>query len=219
MLWRDYSGKDVERIFQLFANHTLQVEWIVPDTQAMLNEQKYMSVNQDIIYALGFPRVLITGESERTGTSDPQYAMMSPAKTMDNFRRKIIKVIQSIVRRVAEENSIKSIPEVKFKPLTLFDHQTLLKSLADLYAGGNISRTTYAEELGYEWNDETEARKLEKDKLESLGLDGIAEQPFSGKQNVDANGNPVDSKTGAKTTPDKKPSDIKNTSNNKNGSN
>jgi hypothetical protein len=212
MLWRDYSGKDIERIFQLFANHTLQIEWVVPDTQAMLDEQKYISVNQDIIYALGFPRILITGESEKTGTSDPQYAMMSPAKTMENFRRKIIKVIQSIVRRVAEENSIKSVPEVKFKPLTLFDHATLLKSLADLYGGANISRSTYAEELGYDWNDETEQRKIEKDKLESLGLDEFAPKPFSNQPGQGPAGS-------GKTTTEKKPSDVNNTSNNKNGSN
>ena len=26
-----------ERVFQLFANHTLQIEWVAPDTAAMLN--------------------------------------------------------------------------------------------------------------------------------------------------------------------------------------
>ncbi len=179
MLWRDYSGKDIERIFQLFANHTLQVEWIMPDTEALLNEAKYGSVNQDIIYALGFPRVLITGESERTGTSDPQYAMMSPAKTMDNFRARILVVVKDIVRNIAEGNNLKSTPEVEFKPLTLFDHQTLLQSLSDLYNTGNISRTTYANALGFTWDDEIKQKKAENDTMEELGVEEFAPQPFA----------------------------------------
>lgn len=213
--WRDGTGYDVERIFQLFANHTLQIEWIVPDTQALLNEQKYISVNQDIIYSLGFPRILITGESERTGTSDPQYAMMSPSRTMENFRDKIVVVIQQIVDRIAEYNNLKTSPTVSFEPLTLFDHQTLLKSLADLYAGGNLSRTTYAKTLGYSWEDETELRQAEKAKLSELGLDEVAPSNKPGAPN---GGNPNPRAT---TTPatNENPSNPDNTSNNKNGAN
>ena len=96
------SGKNVERIFQLFANHTLQVEWVVPDVAALINEQKYVSINQDIIYGLGFPRILITGKSEKTGTSDPQYAMISPARTMDNFRKLVLELIKYIVDEIAK---------------------------------------------------------------------------------------------------------------------
>ncbi len=208
VLWRDGTNRDVERIFQLFSNHTLQIGWVVPPTEALLNEQKYISVNQDIIYALGFPRILITGETEKSGTSDPQYAMMSPSKTMENFRCKILKVIRQIVIEVANRNNLKSIPEVYFKPLTLFDHQTLLKSLADLYASGNLSRTTYDEILGYVWNDEMDL-KVEEDKyLKDNQLGQYAPTPFSsnptGKDQAPADGQ-------NKTT---KPSDIKNQSNN-----
>lgn len=215
MLWRDYSGKDIERIFQLFANHTLSVEWIVPDTQALLDEQKYVSVNQDIIYSLGFPRILITGESERTGTSDPQYAMMSPSRTMENFRKKILQVIKEVVRRVAEENNLKTAPEVKFKPLTLFDHGTLLQSLSDLYGAGNISRTTYASTLGYDWDDETALRKEEKDKLEELGLDEFAPKPFSNQPGQGGG----EEKDGQPTTQQTPKSNINARGNNKTGKN
>jgi len=218
MLWRDYSGKDIERIFQLFANHTLNIEWVVPDTQAMLDEQKYISVNQDIIYALGFPRVLITGEAEKTGTSDPQYAMMSPSRTMENFRKRVLDVLQDIVDQVAEQNKLKSSPELKFKPLTLFDHATLLKSLADLYNAGNISRHTYASELGYNWDDEAELRKAEQEKITEMGIDAFAPRPFSNQPGQEGG------EQGPKdAAPDKtnksKPSNVNNNSNNKNGDN
>jgi hypothetical protein len=215
--YRDSNNLDVERVFQLFANHTLEVEWIYPDTVALLNEKKYDSINQDIIYALGFPRILITGESEKTGTSDPQYAMMSPSRTMEHFRRKIIKVVKNIVYQICKQNNFKSQPVVKFKPLTLFDHETLLKSLADLYAGGNLSRTTYAEVLGHNWDDETEKREYEQGVLKEKGLPETSAQPFSNNENPNSSGDKKPTSNPA--TNKSKPSDVKKTSNNSNGEN
>jgi hypothetical protein len=180
ILWRDtQTGKDIERVFQLFANHTLSVEWIYPPVEALLDEKKYANVNQDIIYSLGFPRILITGESEKTGTSDPQYAMMSPSRTMENFRKKILEVIKNIVYQISTLNGLKAVPTVEFKPLTLFDHEMLLKSLADLYGTGNISRTTYANALGYTWNDEMDLREKEIKVMEEKGIPEFAQKPFS----------------------------------------
>jgi hypothetical protein len=218
ILWRDGSGKDIERIFQLFANHTLQIDWVMPDTSALLDESKYTNINQDIIYSLGFPRILITGETEKSSTSQPEYAMMSPAKTMENFRRKILEVLEDVVNKVAEFNNLKTAPEVDFKPLTLFDYQTLLKSLADLYAGGNISRTTYAETLGYVWEDEMEQKAAEQKTLKEKELGEFAPLP-NGVQPT----SPNDNNTGNKNIPNKPEktgvSDIKNQSNNQNGVN
>jgi hypothetical protein len=205
MYSREGAGLDLERIFQLFANHTLEIEWIYPNTEALLNEQKYESINQDIIYALGFPRVLITGESQKTGTSDPQYAMLSPVKTMEHFRKKILRVIRNIVYQIASQNGFKSIPDVKFKPLRLFDYEILLKSLADLYGTGNLSRQTYSDELGYDWTDETDKREEEMKVLKEKNLPGFAEKPFS--------------QSPSEGEGDSKPSDIKKTSPNKDGKN
>jgi hypothetical protein len=213
--YRDSNNLDVERVFQLFANHTLKVSWVYPDTVALLNEKKYDSINQDIIYALGFPRILITGESEKTGTSDPQYAMLSPSRTMEHFRRKIIKVVKNIVYQICKQNNFKSQPIVKFKPLTLFDQETLLKSLADLYAGGNLSRTTYARELGYDWNDEADVMEVEQQVIQDKKIAAFAPQPFSETPGAD-NGKPSG---GNPATGKSKPSDVKKTSNNSNGDN
>lgn len=203
IMWRDGNGRGIERIFQLFANHTLSIEWVYPPVEALLNDQKYSNVNEDIIFSLGFPRILITGESAKTGTSDPQYAMMSPSKTMENFRNKVLAVIKNIVYQVATQNRLKSVPIVEFKPLTLFDHQTLLKSLADLYSSGNLSRTTYAGVLGHNWDDEMDLRTEEMRVLKEKGLPEFAQKPFS---NQPTNG-------------DTQPSDIEKTANNPDGAN
>jgi len=69
--WREgISPTDIERVFTLFTNHTIELNWVFPDVEALLNDKKYDAVNKDIILALGFPRILITGETERSFTSD-----------------------------------------------------------------------------------------------------------------------------------------------------
>lgn len=197
------NTQDFERIFQMFANHTLQIEWVYPPTEALLNDKKYIEINQDIIFSLGFPRVLIVGENERTGTGDNEYAMLSPSRTIENIRKKITFIINKIAKSIAEYNNFKTYPTLYFKPLSLYDYGTLLKSLADLYATGGISSTTYAEELGYSWDDEVNKREKEKKVLDEKELDPFPARPFS--QNPNQNST--------------KPSDIKDKSNNEDGNN
>lgn len=179
MMWRNSNGRDVERVFQLFSNHTLNIEWIVPPVDALLNETKYKDVNQDIIFALGFPRILITGESERTGSSDPEFAMMSPLKTMDNFRDKIIAVLGRIVNEVAMRNNLKSSPIVRFTPINLQAFRDYISALKDLYDSGNLSRKSYADYLGYSWDDEIGQREVEDTYMKDHGIGEFAPQPFS----------------------------------------
>lgn len=206
MMYRNSGNQDLERIFQLFGNHTLKISWVYPPVDALLNDNKYAGVNQDIIYALGFPRILITGETEKSGTGNQEFAMMSPKATIDNFREKVLNVLKDILYQVMTLNRLADMPNIRFEPLTLFDYQTLLKSLADLYAGGNISRTSYAKKLGYTWKDEMDLREDENKVLEEKELEEFAPLPHS---------NTPGSEGKEKT----KKSNIKDTSPNQNGEN
>lgn len=197
------NTQDFERIFQMFANHTLQIEWVYPPTEALLNDKKYAEINQDIIFSLGFPRVLIVGENEKTGTGDNEYAMLSPSRTIENVRKKITFILNRISLKVAELNNFKNAPTIYLKPLSLYDYGTLLKSLADLFSTGNLSATTYADELGYSWDDEVNLREKEKKVLDSKKLDPFPARPFAATPDQD------------KT----KPSDVKEKSNNEDGNN
>lgn len=179
MLWRNGTGKDVERIFQLFSNHTLDISWVTPPVEAMLNDAKYRDINQDIIFALGFPRILITGETEKSNTSDAQFASISPVKTMDNFRKKLEVILQQVVNEIAKQNNFKNVPEVYFEPLQLIEFKTYIEAIANLYATGNLSRGTFAEKLGFSWKDEMEDKIEEQDILENSGLPEFAPQAFS----------------------------------------
>jgi hypothetical protein len=165
VMWRTTTNKDVERIFQLFSNHTLNIEWIFPPTEALLSDAKYKDINQEIIFALGFPRVLITGESEKSNTSDPQYATMSPVKTMENIRNKILSVLREIVYIVSKENSFKTAPLVDFEKLQLSEFSVFVEAVMRLYATGNLSRSSLDEIFGYSFDDELEKRIIEEQKI------------------------------------------------------
>jgi len=179
MLWRNTSEKDIERIFMLFGNHTLNLEWVMPDTNALLDEAKYKDVNQDIIFALGFPRILITGETERSNASDAQYATMSPLQTMNNMRERVLSVIKNIVNEIARANKLKSTPEVTFRPLQLAEFAIFANSLIQLYDRGNISRKSIDEYFGFNFDDELENRKEEMSKIKAAGVPEFAENPNS----------------------------------------
>jgi|WetSurSiteA1Bulk_404760.scaffolds.fasta_scaffold13811_2 hypothetical protein len=194
LAWRGTADRDIERIYTLYGNHTLDISWVFPPIEALVDDAKYKEVNQDILFALGFPRILITGESERSNSSDPQYATMSPVKTMDNFRNKIIEVIRSVVREVALRNKFANIPLVKFAPLQLSEFATFVTALKDLYERGNLSRTEYDKYFGYDFMDEMGKRKIENEELKKNGLEEFAPTPNSRA--------PVGAGTEPQSTPD-----------------
>lgn len=180
MRWRDSSNSDIERIFQLFTNHTVEISWVYPDTAALLDDTKYESINFDILYALGLPNILVSGETQRSQTSTADGAMISPTKTMENLQRKIIRVAEKIIESIAENNiQFKDTPIVRFAPMNLHTYKAFLEGLVALYTAGNLSRTSWAKELGYEFEEEVNKRAEEDELLESLDVQEFAPVPFS----------------------------------------
>lgn len=179
MMWRNSGNRDVERIFELFTNHTVKLQWIFPDVEALLSEKKYSEINQDIFFALGFPRILTTGESERTGTSDPEFASISPVETMKNMQRKLMVIVEGILDQVARLNGIKSIPIVRFKPINLHSFKNFTEGMTALYETANISRRSFTEAFGYDWDDEVVDRVDEQKIIEEKGLVEFSPQAFS----------------------------------------
>lgn len=192
MFWRNSQGRDVERIFQLFANHTLQIDWVMPDVSALLNESKYMEVNDDIFFALGFPRILTTGESLRSASSDPEFASLSPVKTMKNMQSKILTIIRDIVQNVSDKNNLPSAPEVRFSPIALHSFKNFVDGLRNLYDTGNLSRRSYDDAFGYNIDEELRQRADEQDTIKELKLEEFAPKPFSPQPNTPGGGNPQD---------------------------
>lgn len=178
MTWRQ-DRKNIERIFQLFANHTVSIEWIFPPSDILLDDKKYTQIDQDIFFSLGFPRILTTGETLRTGTSDPEFAALSPVRTMENLQKNILKIIRGIVKEIAKLNNLRSYPTVRFSNINLYSFQNLVDAMQSLYDSGNISRTSYDNVFGFDFEEEAKQRKLDNDLMIDLGLEEFAPKPYS----------------------------------------
>lgn len=187
LYYRNATGADLERVFQLFANHTLQIDWVYPDTEALLNDAKYVDVNRDIVTALGFPKILSTGETERSNSSDPEFAIIAPEKMMENFRDKIIEVLRKVIYDVAKANNFASTPTIKFKPINLNKFIDFVNAITKLYDSGNISRETYADIFGFTWKDEMDKKEQEQKIMEEKELGEFAPSAFSPAPNIPGN--------------------------------
>jgi hypothetical protein len=177
--WRDGTRKNMDRIYQLFANHTLKISWVFPDTKALLDDAKYNSVNEDIIYALGFPTALIAGESRNHGSGDPVLNTKSPESMMESIRNKILPVIKSIAYEVSKRNKLTNVPGVEFTPLNMVQFKDFIAALGLLYTAGNLSRESYANFMGYDINDELDKKEAEQKILKEKQLGEFAPAPFS----------------------------------------
>ncbi len=179
MYWR-YSGtRDLERVFQLFANHTLQIDWVFPDITALLHDSKYINVNQDIFFGLGFPRILTTGETDKSNTSDPELSMESPIKTMENMQKKLLPIVNDIIYKIAKYNGLDNSPDVRFSKINLVAFTDFVTALAQLYNTGNLSRESYDDIFGYNFKEEIEKRANEEKMLADKKIPTFAPQPFS----------------------------------------
>jgi len=175
---RNLSSNSIEQVYQLFANHTLNIEWIVPPVDALLNTEKYEEINNDILYSLGFPRVLIMGESQRSGASDHDFAILSPLATMRDIQSKLIKIVKYIFDKVVTVNGLGNYGGVKFSPVNLTKFSDFLGAIQGLYETGNISRDTYSGYLGFNIQNEIEKRKKERELLEKYNLPEYNARPF-----------------------------------------
>lgn len=177
--WRNIGNRDVERIFQLFANHTLNIEWIYPPFEALLDEKKYNEVNADIILGMGFPRILMTGETQKSGTSNAEFAMMSPLETINNIRAKILNILNNIVDTIITENNMRGTTTLRFKSINLRNFTDMVTAFGKLYDTGNLSRGSFDEAFGFEIEDELNKRKDENALLKELDLPEFNSQPFT----------------------------------------
>ena len=178
LMLRFQSDQNLERIFQLITNHTVEINWVFPETGLLSDSSRYNDINEEILFGLGFPRILITGESSKSGTSNSEVAIMSPVKTMESIRRKILKIIKDVCKTVAEENNFK-VPVVKFKALNLHSFVDFMNSLEKLYNMSGVSRTSVGEYLGFDFEEEADKLELEESIIEKKGLSEFGQQPFS----------------------------------------
>jgi hypothetical protein len=167
----------MERLFILFTNHTTKLTWISPDVEAMLNQDKYRQVNDELQEGLGFTQILITGESRQAQASEVSTWAIQPQ--MEEFRDMVLEWLTNIYKEAGEKNSFnnKKLPIPKFKPIRLQDYIKTAAVIAQAFKEGNVSRTTRTELLGLDLQTEAELMKDEQEILK--GLPSFTPTPYS----------------------------------------
>jgi hypothetical protein len=147
-----------DRIYNLFTNHTVTMEWVLPPFEALLNEAKYSEPNADIFLGLGFPRILTVGETAKSNAADNKIASIGPKATLEDLREAIIVWLRDLFRELAELNGFKQIPEPYFAPIATTDMTALIQFAVDALNAGAISRDAVAQLYNSDY--ETEADQI-----------------------------------------------------------
>lgn len=148
-----------ERIFNLFTNHTVEVEWIFPPLDALLNEAKYAEPNSDIFLGLGFPRILTVGETAKSNAADNKIASLGPKATLEDLRDAIIAWLKKLYLELADINNFDRVPDPYFAPIATTDMTALIQFAIEALTAGAISKDTVSQLYGSDY--ETEAGQIE----------------------------------------------------------
>lgn len=165
-----------ERLFILFTNHTTKLTWIIPDVTAMLDQDKYKQTNDEINEALGFAKILITGESRNSQASEVSTWAIQPM--MEELRSMLIEWVQPIYEEAATLNKFRSVPEPLFSPIRLQDFIKTAAVFAQAFKEGNISRITRDRMMGLSFETEVELMQDEYKLMDALP-DTFPEMPYN----------------------------------------
>lgn len=170
----DYRA--LERLFFLFSNHTTKLTWIMPDVQAMLNQEKYAQANEEISEGLGFARILVTGESRNAQAAELSTWAIQPM--MEELRAMLIEWITEIYEEAADLNNFRNPPVAAFTPIKLQDFVKTAAVFAQAYREGNVSRTTRDEMIGLDFETEVELMMDEHELMDDLPK-SFPEMPYN----------------------------------------
>lgn len=169
-----------DRIFQLFTPHVVDIDWITPPVDILLNVEKYEQINEEILMGLGFPRLVLYGESRRTQASAPDIANTIIHSMLDVIRSQIIVVIRQIINDVMIKNNFKGRPNViRFEPMKIIRFRELFEAVRFLYESGSLSRQSLSEFAGYNFFEEVGKRYEEEQKLQEMNLPEFGPMPYS----------------------------------------
>lgn len=166
ILGRANDPRLMERLFMLFSNHTTKLTWIMPDVEALLNQDKYRQANEEIQEGLGFSRILVVGESRNSNAAELSVWSIQPQ--MEELRSMIIEWMTSIYEEAAELNRFRYVPEPKFTPIKLQDFVKTAAVFAQAFREGNVSRTTRDQLMGLDFETELQLMTEEYELMQDL---------------------------------------------------
>lgn len=178
LIARNMSDGNLERMYHLITNHVTKLQWITPDASILLDTDKYKVLDDEIISAMGFPRIFITGEALRTQSTDHELAIIGPVKTMEAMQRALHPILTDIFATVAASNNFK-VPKVSFAKINLHAFSDFVKAMQMLYNASAVSRRTMAEHLGLDFDKEVENLAEEMRMLREHDVPEFGPAPYS----------------------------------------
>lgn len=146
-------------IQKLFTDHTVEMEWVYPPFDALLSSVKYEAVDADIYMAMGFSRMLLVGEAAKSNAGAGPAIILGPFAMLEELRTKLLEWVRFLYEQLAEVNNFANIPEPIFDPLVQSDTTTLVANASNALKQGVISKDTWAQLYGT--NFETEQQQIE----------------------------------------------------------
>lgn len=151
--------RTAENIYRLFANHTVKISWIYPPLDALLSDVKYNEPNAEIFMAMGFSRVLLTGEAGKSNAGSSVSSTMGAIATLSEMRGNLLRWVKELYKDMAEENGFKYVPEPMFSTIAAADTVALAQYAIEAVKLGALSKNTISRMFGTDF--ETEHQQIE----------------------------------------------------------
>jgi hypothetical protein len=163
--------------FDVVWNHTLQVEKIVsPEIEAILGQEKYAQVNDDISAGLAVSRALIDGTGD-LNVAQAQLVIKGIQEELDYARRQVTRWIYREYQQIAEAMGFERFPKIRWDDGVLKDTIMYMNIISQLVDRRMISYETALEELGFDYPNELSNMETEFD-LVDKGIFGIIGSPW-----------------------------------------
>jgi len=146
--------------FILWPGDDISVEDVSPDSNILTYDNKYESANEQLLAALGFPRVLIDG----SGTSTENWQkFLGVIADLDKIRNNyLIPWINNVFKQIAEKNGYKNEkPRFVFSRIRLHDLNDLLNAVKVFYDRGLMSELSAVTSGDLDYNIEYARRAVE----------------------------------------------------------
>jgi len=163
--------------FDVIWNHTLSIEKIVsPEIEAVLGQEKYAQVNDDISGGLAISRALIDGISD-LNVAEAGLVIKGLMEEINYARRQVTRWIYREYQQIAEAVGFDSFPKVRWDEGVLQDLVLYMNTLSQLVDRRMLSYRTALEALGFDFPNEKKNMEEEFPIVQD-GLFGIIGSPW-----------------------------------------
>lgn len=169
-----------QKSFNVVWNHTLKMEKITsPEISAILGQDKYKQVNEDLTGAYGVVRALIDGVGNIT-VGSANLAVKSIIEEINYGRRQVTRWIYKEYQQIAMAAGFDHYPKIRWDSMALRDEIMVMNLVQGMIDRRIISYQTGLELMGYDY-DTVLAQLQEEKPLVLKGDIGIIGSPYNPK--------------------------------------